>query len=253
MLNLSQIAARIRQPQLCQPQDIESLKTLCETYPYAQTFPLLYLKALAQNNDIRLETELYKYAYRIADRAILFDLLHTIKPENKHSIAKQKSENIPPLSDKILEDLTFHTQEKNTDSEHEKTTETTNAEEKLSFFDWLNKNTPQKQAEKPTNTDKKEQKQRSLELIDQFIEKNPKISSPKEHINKKNISLSEQQAATSIDENVLPVSETLAKIYISQGNFPRAIATYQQLCLLIPEKKVFFAEQIADLTRKING
>jgi hypothetical protein len=50
----------------------------------------------------------------------------------------------------------------------------------------------------------------------------------------------------------MPVSETLAKIFALQGNFPKAIFAYQQLILINPEKKIFFASQIVELQKKLN-
>lgn len=61
-----------------------------------------------------------------------------------------------------------------------------------------------------------------------------------------------KKAKESLAENTLPVSETLAKIYALQGNFPKAIEAYEQLILKYPEKKTFFAVLIQELKQKIN-
>ena len=61
-----------------------------------------------------------------------------------------------------------------------------------------------------------------------------------------------KKAKESLNESRLPVSETLAKIYALQGNYPKAIEAYQKLLLKFPEKKSFFALQIESLKRKLN-
>jgi len=62
-----------------------------------------------------------------------------------------------------------------------------------------------------------------------------------------------KKAKESLDENKMPVSETLAKIFALQGNFSKAIYVYEQLILIFPEKKTFFATQIKNLKKKINS
>ena len=61
-----------------------------------------------------------------------------------------------------------------------------------------------------------------------------------------------QKAKESLQEDTIPVSETLAKIYALQGNFPKAISAYHQLSLNYPEKKIFFAIRIKELEKKLN-
>ena len=119
MMNIEEIAKRINTPQLCTSSDIQPLKDLAEKYPYAQSFAILYLKALSSNNDIRFDDELQKYAYKITDRVRLFELMNEakvkveneveVKIEDKVEVEVEKetiSEVIPELIVEIQEILT---------------------------------------------------------------------------------------------------------------------------------------------------
>ena len=60
-----------------------------------------------------------------------------------------------------------------------------------------------------------------------------------------------KKAKESIDANKMPVSETLAKIFVLQGNYPKAIYVYEQLIIIYPKKNSIFASQIKQLSNKL--
>jgi hypothetical protein len=122
---------------------------------------------------------------------------------------------------------------------------------KRSFSSWLQSN------ETISDQIYDDEKARIDNLVNQFIETEPKISRPsKEQFEepkpKKEFFSPVKKAKESLDMNSMPVSETLAKIFALQGNFPKAIFAYQQLILINPEKKIFFASQIVELQKKLN-
>ncbi|MEO7215828.1 hypothetical protein [Mucilaginibacter sp.] len=62
----------------------------------------------------------------------------------------------------------------------------------------------------------------------------------------------ENKAKKSSEDQDAMVTETLARIYGDQMLYHKAIATYKNLMLKIPEKKLYFAAQIEQLEKKIN-
>ena len=60
-----------------------------------------------------------------------------------------------------------------------------------------------------------------------------------------------ENVKTSIEDNDDLTTETLAKIYIDQGHYERAIQAYKILCLKYPKKSGFFANQIKIIKSKI--
>ena len=255
-------------------EDSSVFKELMNLYPWCSTFTVVYLKSLSLTNDMRFQKELEKYAIQLNSREVIYELLHNVTPDNDtleftEEVDANKSNNNPDnkdeepqealnvtnndglhvddeleklivsnvISDNIVNEIEETKAESKKSDEIEVHT-VSNATDILedvendfddapkSFNDWL------RQGEKNTDAQAKKEYLTFEKPKIKFF--NPQ-SSAKKSITKKN----------------LPVSETLAKVFESQGNYPLAISTYEQLILIFPEKKIFFADQIEKIKSKI--
>ena len=80
-----------------------------------------------------------------------------------------------------------------------------------------------------------------MELIDKFIESNPKIV-PSKEAPVPPVSIDRQQ-----QDNQSLMTETLARVYLEQKKYTKAIQAYEILILKYPEKSVFFADRISEI------
>ena len=94
---------------------------------------------------------------------------------------------------------------------------------------------------------------RNLDLIDKFIQDKPKL---KQGVNSTktgaNIEAQKNLASQYSRTSEALMTETLAKVYLQQKNFKKALQAYHILSLKYPEKSGYFADQIRAINKQIN-
>ena len=264
------------------------LEEILVEYPWFQTANILYLKNLYKTGHLKFNKQLRKSAGYIADRKVLYNFLYTNIPDYKfdeevltdnekkdekiQKVTKSSKKEVKPKvlkkddlkreSDKDKEALKKNKQPNSNIQlkENDKSVKLVNESSKYSFDDWLklfsDTNIPNisKNILKEDSENKKKSKfvdkfkdVPQNDLINKFIELNPRLEN-KQPENKvvKDISLS------SVKDDDGLITETLAKIYIAQKHFVRAIQAYQKLSLKYPEKNIYFANQIKRI-KKLNN
>lgn len=183
------------------------------------------VKSISLPNDI-LENEIDKLTDSVLDDLLLKPLTAVYDIEKAFSQGEEEDEDEEEEESPSAEAAGSSRRENSTKPMGERT-----------FFDWL---TPQtfEDEQADENSASETPAKSSSEIIDSFIANNPRISS---------VSKSSPQTTFdkySVEDRDEIVTETLARIYLKQNNYSRAIKVYEQLSLKNPEKRAYFASQI---------
>lgn len=246
------------------PENLDAFKTkqldeIVNEYPYFQSARAVQLKGLHKTTSFKYNQALKKTASYTIDRKVLFKFItseiFTDLTNNEEVILEEidvfKAETIKILHKKITEAVTNETvsiaiQKQNIEEKAIEILEigkpiNFKSSEPHSFDEWM-----QLIVQKPiireelTNETVKENRKSddTFNLIDRFIETNPKIKPIDKNLKAGDISFS------SSTENESLMTETLAKVYLEQKKYENAIKAYHILSLKYPGKSGFFADRI---------
>ena len=275
-MNVTDYTYLINKPDAIHEKQTEALEKVLVEFPYFQSARAIQLKGLYNQNSFKYNTALKITAAHSTDRSILFDF---ITSDTFTSIQKglYDKKALEILDIKVVDSEVIITEEKTESKinslersiltsikeasavDVDDTSKTT--EEKLaigkpldfskseqhSFQEWLqlSRTEPiEREKESPINLPLPiidEDKRKKLELIDKFIEASPKIS-PVKHGVASTVTFDLNAA-----DNSFLMTETLARVYLEQKKYQKAIQAYEILILKYPEKSSFFADRITDI------
>lgn len=248
----------LKKPQHIKQSQTIGLKAIIEEYPYFQAARAIYLKGLKQFNDTEYNSALKIVASYTTDRSVLFDFITSdVFLQNEisgHINSLETSQKSIPLNttdtETVTNDKIVPPKETTTDS---KKPIKFNSTEKNSFNKWLNMTNfhpinreieEEKLNEEDSSKNKTElNREEKFRLIEEFIRKKPKLIPQKKDAPQKNIANDRSIQSKNL------MTETLAKIYIEQENYKKAIQSYKTLSLKYPEKSSLFADQIKEIKK----
>ena len=264
LMNLTDYTYLLNKPDAINDRYAETLDNVLSAFPYFQSARVLKLKHLYNQDSFN-----YNYALKVSaafttDRSILFDFitsdsfvsvqkgLYEKKLEELMNMSVIGSEHIvleanQPVVD-ALEQSILTSIKKATSNEEQKPEEKLaigkplefSKNEKHSFQEWLQLSRLEPIIREEIKSSIDDDKKKKLDLIDKFIENNPKITPIAKDATVPVIEV--------ILEDTSPLmTETLARVYLEQKKYSKAIQAYEILILKYPEKISFFANRISDI------
>ena len=274
----------LKQPNHITLSQVYELENIIHEYPYFQVVKAIYLKILYAQESYRYNKELKITAAHIGNRTLLFDFITSTAFKDKKSVLKKEEmpkayadEAIPSefttyVTGDVFEKKEFYPVTPTPEQEQAPSSSQEPKEalhmgkpidfkptDKQSFATWLQV-TRYKPIDRRTTqasptvelpfVDKNifeegDERAKRFDLIDKFLQANPKIEVSKDDDTPSNIEIVEKK-----DIGRQFMTETLAKVYLEQGKYAEAIQAYQILMLKNPAKSAYFAEQIA-MIRKL--
>jgi tetratricopeptide (TPR) repeat protein len=215
-MTIEELNHYIAHPQYLNKSTLPDLRQLVEMYPYCATFSLLYAKNLSNINDIQFGAYLQKAAMQAYHRDALQQLIAIPAATEPAPADPEPAPSVP---------------EPSFDLSQVEAKDIKGLEEETAIPERSETYKPFKQQD----------------LIDKFIATNPKIQ-----FNNK-FEYEDPTGSWQETESETIFTESLAKIYIKQGQYAKALQIFEKLNLKYPEKSTYFADQIRFLKKIIQN
>ena len=261
----------IKHPEKMNRETLYDLRSLIALYPYYQTARILLLQNLYILHDASFDEELRRSALYITDRRVIFNMVEaahyqlrtksTTNNDAKNNIsAKNKEDRTTSLIDSFLDQIP---KEAKDDKKTEKR-KPTPADAAVDYVAYLLEaeefeEQPVEQDDDNTTQNKESQQEdRTASLIDSFIEDGGfNLRNDDNEGKPLEFEYTPEIAITALNDNEDKepaesyFTETLAKIYIKQGRYEKALEIIKRLNLNNSKKNAYFADQIRFLEKLI--
>ena len=249
------IVELIDHPERMDRDSLYELRSTLALYPYFQTARLLLLQNLYLLHDPSFDQELRQAAIYITDRKVLFQMIEAAhyqlkiqKPqqEKKAVSADERDSRTLSLIDDFLDSLPKDNEEENQKKGKRKPTP---ADAAVDYVAYLLESETEEEREQAA----KAPQLIGQSLIDSFINNDKgKIKLNENPTLKPDLDsdlTTEKKEGKTGEQGIF--TETMARIYIKQGNYSKALEIIRQLSLENPKKNVYFADQIRFLEKLI--
>lgn len=233
----------IRQPELLDNNTLDELKRLLASYPYFQTLRLLYLENLYRLHDSSFGEELRKSVLRVADCRPLFYLIEGDR--FRHAFTEKESSDVLGIDRTLALINAFLA--KTPQEQQSKQMELDYTMDYMAYLQHEDMVASEENVDVP--------QMKGQDLIDGFIRKTESGVLPPLSPSSQEENMQEAPhlftATDDLDNSYF--TETLAKIYMKQQRYEKALEIFKKLSLDYPQKSAYFADQIRLLEQMITN
>lgn len=244
----------IGHPEMLSKDTLYGLRELVARYPYYHAARLLFLQNLFLLHDASFGDELRKAALYIPDRSVIFKMVegknYEIHPTPVHDAGEERVEEAGDRTQSLIEQFLNGMPDQETVgiSAPPSGVKKVAVDPSKDYMAYLLQMEDADEA--PEEKEGGGKGQRSDELLDGFLDRSDDklvLQDHPEYVPE--VAQTEGTEENSLDECYF--TETLAKIYIKQGRYEKAIEIIRKLNLNYPKKNSYFADQIRFLQKLI--
>ena len=245
-MNLTQL---INHPEVLDKETLYDLRSIVALHPYYQPARLMMLQNLYILHDPTFDEELRRASVYLTNRNVVFEMIeashYKLKTEDPRTKRQEQTDGNESRTISLIDNFLDSLPEDKEQETQKSRRKPTPADAAIDYVSYLLEIESEEQ-EKPQETPQL----KGQMLIDNFIfNEGGKIQ------------LKDEPEFTPVVEDNTTTStaaegdgyftETLAKIYIRQGKFEKALEIIRRLNLNYPKKNVYFADQIRFLEKLI--
>ena len=244
-----EIAALIKHPEMLDRDTLYELRSTLALHPYYQTARLLMLHNLYLLHDASFDEELRKAALYVTDRKVMFNMIeaahYRIRNGNQNGNANgnDRENRTVALIDTFLDSIPPDEEEK-----ADKKRKPTPADAAVDYVAYLLASEDQEE-----NTEDRAPQMKGQDLIDTFLEQEQGrimlAELPTSTTDTEQPADNGERESEDTDEEYF--TETLARIYIKQGRYQKALDIIGRLNEKFPQKNNYFADQMRFLEKLI--
>ena len=246
-----EVAEYINHPERLDRDTLYELRSLLALYPYFQTARLLLLQNLYLLHDPSFDEEPRRAAIYITDRKVIFQMVeaghYQFVPQRKADAKRSKDEQqnrTISLIDSFLDSIPKDEEKEGKGKAPKR--KPTPADAAVDYVAYL----LESESEEERKQADEMPKLIGHTLIDSFIENDKgKIVLNENPTLRPDVENEDDETEKMPEESYF--TETLARIYIKQGRYSKALEIIRRLSLQYPKKNAYFADQIRFLEKLI--